>query len=89
MCEIENDQYVIFFFFSDTCIHCSEMEEKISEFFSNIKMVKINVSEDKEMAYKYSIKEVPAILVFKNRNIISSIVGNCDCIEYLEKVFQL
>jgi len=89
MCEVEKNQYVIFFFFSDSCIHCSGMEERISDLFSNINMVKINVNEDKEQAKKYSVTEVPTIIIFKDREIISHIVGNCDCIEYLIKIFQL
>lgn len=57
-------------FYSDSCVPCkrmspilAEIEEKYEE---HIKIVKININFDLELAEKYEVQSVPTILFFKN-----------------------
>ena len=86
---INNNKFVILFFYSDSCEHCIEMEKKITTNFGYIEMIRINIEKEKELAEKYSVLYIPTIIVLKDREIISIIVGSQDCIEYLNKIFML
>jgi thioredoxin 1 len=39
------------------------------------KIAKVNVDESRELAVKFGIKSIPAILVFKNGQLVQQMVG--------------
>ena len=41
----------------------------------NIKVGKVNVDDNQELAIKYNVMSIPTILVFKNGNIVKTFVG--------------
>ena len=84
---IDNNKFVILFFHSESCKNCHKLEKILDKDFSDIKMIKINIANDMQITVKYSVMLLPTILIYKNKEIISSIIGNHDCIEYLKEIF--
>lgn len=57
-------------FYSDSCVPCRrmspllyELEEKLGE---KLKIVKINVNFDSELAEKYGVRGAPTLILFEN-----------------------
>ena len=40
-----------------------------------IKVAKVNVDEQQELAMKYDVSSIPTLIVFKNGNIANKVVG--------------
>lgn len=67
---LDSEDLILVDFYSDSCVPCkrlspviAEIEEKYAE---HIKVVKININFDLELAEKYEVQSVPTILFFKN-----------------------
>ena len=84
---IKIHEFVIVLFFANSCKYCKEVELKLVSNFPEIKIIKIDVGKNKDIALKYSVEFLPTILVFRKERIISHIVGNQDCINYLKEIF--
>lgn len=66
---LSEEKLVIADFYSDSCIPCkrlspilAEIEEELSD---RVKLVKININFDTELAEKYEVQSVPSVLFFK------------------------
>jgi thioredoxin-related protein len=81
----------ILFFFSNDCIHCEDIQKKIrtTSFNIDIDLKEINIDDNKELGLKYSITHTPTMLVFKDEELISNIVGNDECLKALNNLFLL
>lgn len=66
-------------FWADWCGPCrmvSPILEKLGERMSNeIKVVKLNVDKNQELALKYGIRSIPTLLVFREGSEIARTVG--------------
>jgi len=51
------------------------IEELAKEMQGKIVFGKLNVDENRETSMKYGIMSIPALLVFKNGNLVDSIIG--------------
>ena len=51
------------------------MEQLSEEFSESIKVIKIDVDKDKPLAKKYEVKTIPAVLYFKNGELVKTIKG--------------
>ncbi|HBO57195.1 MAG TPA: thioredoxin, partial [Opitutae bacterium] len=51
------------------------LEELASELGKSVKITKVNVDSNSEIATKYEIRAIPTILVFRNGEIVETIVG--------------
>lgn len=51
------------------------IEELAGEFNGKVRFVKVNVDENQEIAEKYDIQAIPTLIVFRNGEPISRIVG--------------
>ena len=76
---ISSDKTTIVDFYSDWCGPCKMMSpviDKIAEEnVEKIKVGKVNVDENQELAMKYNVMSIPTILIFKNGNISKSFIG--------------
>ena len=75
---IESEKPVLVDFFASWCGPCQSLMPVIDELAaerSDIKVAKINVGEEKELARKYRVMSVPTLLVIKNGEIVNRSLG--------------
>lgn len=75
---IESEKPVLVDFFASWCGPCQSLMPVIDELAaerSDIKVAKINVGEEKELARKYRVMSVPTLLVVKNGEIVNRSLG--------------
>lgn len=80
--EITNtDKLVLVDFYATWCGPCKMLSPIISEIareYSNgIKVCKVNVDENQDIAQKYDIMSIPTLIFFKNGEILKVNVGFC------------
>ncbi|NEO50152.1 MAG: thioredoxin [Moorea sp. SIO4A3] len=51
------------------------MEKLAEEYKDRVKVVKIDIDADKATAKKYSIRSIPAVLIFKGGELVETLVG--------------
>jgi len=51
------------------------VEELANDFDGKAKIAKVNTDEQQELAVKYGIRSIPAILFFKNGEVVDQMVG--------------
>ncbi len=51
------------------------IEELSNDFNEGVKICKINVDEESELAQKYQIMSIPAVYIFKNGELVDEIIG--------------
>jgi len=76
---MKSDGLVVVDFFATWCGPCKMiapiLEQLSEEFGDTVKIVKIDVDEDREIANLYSIKSMPTLIFLKYGEIVDKIVG--------------
>lgn len=66
-------------FYADWCMPCKMMapvlERVATAFDGRLTVAKINVDEEPAMAAQYGIQSIPALLLFKNGEVVKELVG--------------
>ena len=80
--EISNtDKLVLIDFFATWCGPCKMLSPIISEiandYSNSVKVCKVNVDENQDLAQKYNIMSIPTIIFLKDGNLVKSCVGFC------------
>lgn len=65
---LKEQKTVLIDFFADWCYPCKMMAPVVEEVAKDesIKVGKINIDENQELAEKYGVDSIPTIIVFKN-----------------------
>lgn len=70
---------VLIDFFADWCTPCKSfapvIENVAKETGNNVKVCKVNVDSEKELAEKFRIRSIPTLVVVKNGAVINRSVG--------------
>lgn len=78
----EAEMPVLVDFYADWCGPCKAMgpvvEDLASEYASKVKVGKVNVDENQELAMKYSVMSIPTFLVFKGEDVVARTMGMQD-----------
>ena len=79
---IKSKGIVIVDFYADWCGPCKMMSPIIDEIseenIENLKVGKVNVDDNQELAIKYNVMSIPTILIFKDGKVTKTFVGVTD-----------
>jgi len=73
-----NDKLVLVDFFATWCGPCKMIApilEQIAAENSDVKIVKLDVDENQDVASKYNIASIPTLMIFKNGHVVSEKLG--------------
>lgn len=80
-------------FFADWCMPCVMMSPIIDElgekFKGKMKVGKINVDDNQELAQKYNVVSIPNFVLFKDGEVIEKFAGAMSLEEFEEKLKKL
>ena len=77
---LKEEKTVLIDFFADWCYPCKMMTPVVEEVSKeeSIKVGKVNIDENQELAEKYGVESIPTIIVFKNGKEYKRQVGVTD-----------
>ena len=83
---LQSDKTVLIDFYADWCGPCkilSPIVEEVAKENTNVKVVKINVDSEQEIAIKYRIMSIPTLVVIKDGKEINRAIGVIEKFEIL------
>lgn len=87
---LKSDKTVLIDFYADWCGPCRMMgpivEEIANTVGENVKVGKVNVDDNQELAVKFGIMSIPTLIIFKNGKPVESLIGVRDKAEIMEKL---
>lgn len=76
---LQADKTVLVDFYSDSCVPCKRLSPVLfaleEEYAEKLKIVKININFDSELAEKYEVQVAPTLVFFKNGEEVSRLRG--------------
>lgn len=86
---VESDKVVLLDFYADWCGPCRMLGpviEKIAEENPHIKVGKVNVDEEQELAAKFQVMSIPSLFVLRNGEVEAHSLGVKPEVEILAMV---
>ena len=75
---LQSEKTVLIDFYADWCGPCkmqSPVIDKIAEERQDIKVGKINVDENQDLASRYGIMSIPTLIIIKNGEVLDKFIG--------------
>jgi thioredoxin 1 len=75
---LQSDKTVLVDFWAAWCTPCKMLSPIVDQFdeeHQDIKVCKINIDDENELASRYSVMSIPTLLVFKGGEVVNKSVG--------------
>ena len=86
---IKAEGKVLVDFFATWCGPCSMMApvlEQVSDITPDVKIVKVDIDENPELAERYKVMSIPTFMVFEHGTVVKKTVGAISKSELLELI---
>lgn len=88
--EFIKEGVVLIDFFADWCMPCVMMgpivDEMAEKFKGKIKVGKVNIEDNQELAQRYNVASIPNFVLFKDGKVIEQFVGGMSEEDFEEKL---
>lgn len=88
-----NDKLIVVDCYAPWCGPCRSLGEMFSTLtndeINNCEIIKVNVDEADDFAFKYSIRSVPTLLYFRNGEFVNRTIGVMTKDDFLKKISDL
>ena len=75
---LNSDKIVLIDFYADWCQPCRKLSpiiEEVAKEKDNVKFIKINVDENRELSNEYGIRSIPTLIIIKDGNVVNRSEG--------------
>ena len=87
---LNSEKVVLVDFYADWCGPCKMMSPVIEsiaeELGEKVKVGKVNVDENQDLAIKYNVMSIPTMIIFKNGMAMKSFIGVTDKNDILKEL---
>ena len=85
---LQSKEPILVDFWASWCGPCMMLSPIVEELSNTHKVGKVNVDEEMELAHKFGIMTIPALLVFKDGKLVNQSVG-CQSLEDLQNLMEV
>jgi len=86
----QSDVPVLVDFWAEWCGPCKAiiptLEQLADDYAGKLKIGKVNVDENRELAQKFGVRSIPFLLIIKNGEVVENMVGALSKPEFVSKI---